>query len=110
MAIQDITATSVLVTGTTDTLASANVDGYTIANPSERMWIEVNNGSGGSINVTIETVVTEDGLDLPDRVVAVGAGVRKKIGPFKRTTHNTSGKVKVTFSAVTTVTFGAFTL
>jgi hypothetical protein len=94
--------------GITDTLSAANTDGHTIVNTADNMWIEVLNGSGGSINVTIETIQTIDGLAVADRVVAVGAGVRKKIGPFPRTNYGST--VTVTFSDVTTVTIGAFSL
>lgn len=94
--------------GAVDTLSAANVDGHTIANPQEKCWIEVNNGSGASINVTLDIITTVDGQPVTDRVVAVAAGARKKIGPFPIV--NYGDNVTVTFSAVTTVTVGAFTL
>lgn len=108
MAATALSVTPLSRSGITDTLTAANVDGHTITNTADNMWIEVDNGSGGSINVTIAITTTVDGLAVSNRVVAVGAGVRKKIGPFPRAHYGTT--VTVTFSAVTTVTCGAFSL
>lgn len=96
-------------------LAAANVDGHSIPGGGDTVLI-VNNGSGGSINVTIQTAATEDGLAIADQVVAVGAGVQKVIGPFRPGTYNRAsgdtdpGLVYVDFSAVATVTCKAVTV
>lgn len=93
-------------------LSAANVDGHRIPGGGD-VRLVVNNGSGGSINVTIQTAATEDGLAIADQVVAVGAGVQKVIGPFRPTTYDRAsgaadpGEVYVDFSAVTSVTCGA---
>jgi hypothetical protein len=97
--------------GIVDTLTAANAAGHTIVNPSELMWLEVLNSSVASIDVTIAVPRLVDGLAATPRVVAVGAGVRKKIGNFTRNDYNdATGVITVTFSAVVTVTCGAFTL
>ncbi len=75
-----------------------------------KTFLEVNNGSGDSINVTFDTPGSVDGFAIADKVVAVGAGVRKKIGPFTATFNQADGYVWVVCSAVTTVTIGAFRL
>jgi hypothetical protein len=111
MAVTPLAVTSLTRAGIVDALAAANVDGHTIDNSAERMWIEVLNGSGASINVTIDVVVSVDGLSVTDRVVAIAAGVRKKIGPFLSNIYNDgNGDILVTFSAVTDVTIGAFSI
>lgn len=70
-----------------------------------RTVLLVNNGSGASINVTVVTPITVDGLALSDRIVAVPAGEERVIGPFPRNTYNDSdGNVTVEFSSTTTVT------
>lgn len=109
MAASALTATPVVRTGITDTLAAANVDGNFFTNTG-REWLEVLNGSGGSINVIIAGVA--DGVTVTAlRTIAVGAGVRKKIGPFPANTYNdANGQVQITYSAVTTVTVGVFSL
>jgi len=75
-----------------------------------KTFIEVNNGSGDSINVTIDCPGSVDGFAVADLVVAVAAGVKKKIGPFTGTFSQADGYFWVVCSAVTTVTIGAFRL
>lgn len=107
MASTALSVTSIARTGTTDTLTAANVDGHTIVN-SGNMWFEVLNGSGGSINVIVGPSKTVDGLAVSARTVAVAAGARKKFGPYPKSDYGSS--ITVTFSAVTTVTCGAWSL
>lgn len=98
--------------GVAVTMTAANVDGHSIAGGGDVILL-VENGSAGSINVTIQTAATTDGLAVADQVVAVAAGALKAIGPFKPTTYDRAsgaadaGKVYVDFSAVTTVTCAA---
>ena len=78
-------------------------DGHTI--------LIVTNGSGGSVNVTLTTPGTVDGLAVADRVVAVGNGVKKAIGPFPRSLYNDSdGKVTVAYDGTTSVTAMALSI
>ena len=106
MAATALAVTATARTGITDTLTSANVDGHTIVNDGAT-WFEVLNGSGGSINVIVAPTKTVDGLAVSGRTTAVGAGVRKKFGPYPKESYSS---ITVTFSAVTTVTCGAFKL
>lgn len=63
------------------------------------------NGSGGSINVTVATQATVDGMGLSENVVAVGAGATKTIGPFPPGRYNDgSGYAQITYSGVTSLT------
>lgn len=63
------------------------------------------NGSGAPINVTFETPGTVDGLAIADKVVAVPAGGARVVGPFPPSAYNDAqGKVKMTYSDVTTLT------
>lgn len=97
--------------GLTPVFAAANVDGHII---DADAYIEVVNGSGGSINVTVQTPAEYAGLAVAERIIAVGAGARAKIGHFdpkvyaRPTGVADPGKVYVDFSAVTSVTVGAF--
>lgn len=92
----------------TDLYASATaldgVNGHQFTYTGKRKLI-VNNGSGGSINVTIPTPASADvdGLAVPDRVVAVAAGKIAVIRDFASAVQ-ADGKVYVDFSSVTTVT------
>lgn len=105
-----LTVQTVSTAGLADSLAAAAGGGDQFANTG-REFFEVLNGGGGSVNVTFETPATVDGEPIADRVVAVAAGVRKKIGPFPTSTYNdANGRVQVTYSGVTTVTVGVFKL
>jgi hypothetical protein len=75
-----------------------------------KTYVEVANGSGNPINVTIDTPGSVDGFAIADLVVAVAAGARKKIGPFTADFDQADGYVWVVCSAVTTVTMGVFRL
>lgn len=67
--------------------------------------IHIKNASVGSIDVTIDTPATVDGLAVAQRTVAVGAGAEKFIGPFPPSTYNdTGGFVNLSYSGVTTLT------
>lgn len=91
--------------GITPSYSAANADGHSVLN-SGKEFLHVKNGSGSSINVTVQTPGTVDGQAIADRVVAVGAGAEKMIGPFPPDTYNQPGTntLYVDFSAVTTVT------
>lgn len=106
-----LTLNTVAITGTDETLVAAAVGGDAIPNDAGKSYLIVNNGSGSSITVTIDAVNTNapTGLTFTDPTVTVAAGVRKIIGPFSPSYFNdTNNRVNVTYSAVTTVTVGAF--
>lgn len=82
-------------------------DGNKFTNTGKE-FIHVINGSGSSINVTMPTPAQVAGLDIEDKVIAIGAGVDTMIGPFEPGYYNQSGadkgKTYVEFSAITSVT------
>lgn len=99
-----LTAATVVRTGVDVVGVAADVTGDEWANTGQE-FVEVKNGSGGSINVTLDIRATIDGAAAVDPVVAVGAGVTKIIGPFPTGIYNDSnGRAKITYSAVTSVT------
>lgn len=68
-------------------------------------FLIVDNGSGGSITVTITTTKTVEGLALADQVVTIANGAEKAIGPFPKDVYNdSSGLVTVGYSGTTSVT------
>jgi hypothetical protein len=109
-----LTIQTVLDTGITPSLAAATSSDTVADDGTNRTYVEVVNGGGGSINVTVpsqqaNTQVPGVGvLAVPDIVVAVTNGTRRFIGPFTRAYINTSGNVTLNFSGVTSVTVGAF--
>lgn len=114
-AVTDQTPTDIALAGIADTTSAADATGNTFTNTGYE-FAEVINGSGASITVTVDAFPvggqgSPDGLTVTDPTVTVAAGTRKKIGPFRRGTFNDSAaKVKLTFSAVTTITVGVYRL
>jgi len=106
MSEQVLTVQQVALTGTVITTGAANADGNSFLNDG-RTWLRVINGSGSSINVTINSqVLCDQGFDH-DIVVAVAAGATKEIGPFDTRRFNLNGYTHVTYSAVASVTVAA---
>lgn len=98
----------VTLAGATDSLTA--VSASDTFNPDGVCWLEVNNGSGSSVTVTVDSKRASDlGTDV-DVVVAVPGGARRKIGPLppQRFADPTTGLGTVTFSATTSVTAGLF--
>ena len=109
-----ITPVSPLITGAALALAAASGGGDTLANLKGNVFLVVNNGGVGSINVTLAAVATSRPADGPypamtlgNNVVAVGAGVQKIIGPIPSAFNDASGNIAVTYSGVSSVTVGA---
>lgn len=113
----DITPQSLLFTDaalTPSYAAAASGDQIPVGS-DERIFLAVTNGGGSSINVTIAPVsatVNVGGVGpvaVPSRVVAVGAGVTKWIGPIPAGyVDQATGKASVSYSALTSVTRAAF--
>lgn len=98
-------------------LAAAAGGGDTFADDgSQRTFFDVNNGSGGDITVTFNYQLAAQNLPgygsiaPSDRAVVVTAGERRIIGPFGRGFISAAGVVEVSYSGVTTLTVGAFSL
>lgn len=94
--------------GITPTYASAAGGGDRFV-PGDNVYIEVVNGSGGSITVTIDSKVPSNwGTDV-NVAVAVAAGARAKIGPLPAQRFAASdGLGDITYSGVTSLTIGVF--
>lgn len=105
-----LVAQSIVRAGLTPAFASAAGGGDEFVNTGNE-YIEVINGDASSKTVTVVTPGTVDGLGITDRTVTIPAGERRKIGPFPTGTYNNaSSKVQITYSAVTSVTIGVFSL
>jgi hypothetical protein len=89
--------------------------GDTIADDgTQRTFLHVKNGGGGSITVTIPAQTTSrsvagmGSMTKSDITVAVAAGAEKFIGPFAPDAYkNSSGNVTVNYSGTTSVTAAA---
>lgn len=93
--------------GTTLTLAAATGGGDTFT-PGDNVFLEVNNGSGAPITVTIDSKVLSNYGTDEDIIVSVAAGARVGIGPLpaQRFADPNTGLGNITYSGVTTLTVG----
>ena len=76
-------------TGLSAAYSPAAAEGHKVENDG-RVIIHVRNYSEDDITVTILSGYVRAGLKLADRVVEVGAGEEKFIGPFDPDTYNQS--------------------
>lgn len=104
-----------VLTGVVSGGSAANADGHTVENHRGNTYIEVTNGGGGSINVTVNAPAKTRPADaewpamaLANVVVAVAAGASKIIGPIPTAYNDSGGNVSITFSGVTSVSVVAF--
>lgn len=111
MAASAITVQSVTNAGAVVTTASANVDGNYFVNDG-KTFLQVTNGGGSSITVTIDSPIECSQGGTHDITVTVAAGATKIIGFFDKNRFNavTTGYVNITYSGVTTVTVAAVSL
>lgn len=111
MARTSVTTQQIVRTGLTPSLTAPIIDGDII--DTGATYLHVVNGSGASINVTVQTPPQVDNLDVAELIVAVPAGATRYIGPFPtrtfgRPTGADAGRAYVDYSAVTSVTRGVF--
>lgn len=105
--------TNVVTSDFTPALAAATVSGDTFLNDG-RTFLVVTNGGGSPITVTVAVQRTSIRVPGAGTVtfaaipVTIANGVTKWISVPQGPYNNTSGRVVVTYSAVTSVTVGAF--
>lgn len=105
-----ITPQKVVSTGLAVVTEAANVLGNSVQQSPDR-WLQVTNGSGGSINVTVQTPGIVDGdLAVPDRVVAVPAAATRHIAVGNAAYRQPDGTVNIDYSAVASVTVACLEL
>jgi hypothetical protein len=113
MARIPLTVQTVNRSGVAETFSAANTDGHWVANDG-RTWLEVINGGGGAVTVSVQTPGTVDSLAVSERQVSVPAGGRRKIGPWPPSLYNQVagdiGTIYVDYSGVSSVTVAAFGL
>lgn len=100
-----------VITGTALTFSAASAGGDTLY-PVPAGALLVRNSSTAAITVTIVTPGnTRYGQADPDVPVVVGVGVTAAIGPLPQELRDsTDGQVRVTYSAVASVTVAVLTL
>lgn len=102
-----LTVQKVAQSGLAPSFGAAASGGDEFANGGRTM-LHVKNGGGASITVTITSVKQCDQGSTHNVQVSVPAGGERVIGPFDPTRfNNSSGRVAVSYSAVTSVTVAA---
>jgi hypothetical protein len=94
------------VSGLEATDNAANAGGDSFANDGNT-FLNVKNGSGGDITVTVNSQVTNPcpGQAAADIAVVITAGEERIIGPFNQQAfNNANGQVELTYSGVTSLT------
>jgi hypothetical protein len=105
-----LTSTTSTAHGTVLPAAQAVSASDTFSNANGRTLIEVNNGSGSTVTVTLVTfgtypVSSAVTYDVADDAQTVAAGVSKVFGPFNKALMNgATDLITVTFSATTSIT------
>jgi hypothetical protein len=105
-----LTVQSVGRAGLEPVLVAAAAGGDTFPLVDGREWIEVNNASAGAVTITIKSKQKCDqGFDH-DLVISVPAGKKRVISGFLPISRfqNANGNLEITYSAVASVTVGAF--
>lgn len=106
-----LTVTPLTRAGVTPALTAADATGNTFLNGDEHTFLVVKNGGGAGITVSLDILTTIDGQPVTDRTVSVPAAGERWIGPFPKIYYNNaSDLVTVTYSGVTSVTVGAFSV
>jgi hypothetical protein len=87
---------------------AAAAGGDTFANDGQTL-LNIFNGGGSPITLTVVTPATVEGLAVADRTYSIPASGRRVIGPFRPSLYNDAGgvvggNVSLTYSAVTSVT------
>jgi hypothetical protein len=103
-----------VIAGIVPTMGAAAAGDTIPMTAADRVFLDVLNGSGSSINVTLTAKATPQVIPgfgsttIADLVVAVAAGAEKLIGPIPSGyIDQTTGKVSVAYSSTTTVTRAA---
>ncbi len=95
-------------------MPAANAGGDSFDNNGQQ-FIVVENGDSGSHTLTVVSGTRDsakvDGITPPSRTYAVAAGKKRLIGPFPVADYNdATDRVQMTWSAVTAMKIGVFTL
>ena len=100
---------SVSYTGVTPALTSAAGGGDTFT-PGPNMFLEIVNGAGSPMTVTVATPPTVRGLAVADLSVVVTNGQRRfvRISPADMMADTSTGFGNLSYTSATSVTVGVF--
>ena len=98
-----------LLTGITPSYAAAAGGGDEFPNDGKSM-LHLKNGSGGTIVVTVDSLVACNQGSDHDSVTSIAAGAEAMVGPFDVTRFNdpATSRAAITYDGVTSLTLGVF--
>jgi len=106
-----LTPNTISILGTAASYVPATTGPGDTVTPGDRVFANVVNARGSSINVTIAVPGSQYGQARPDVVIAVPAGANRDIGPLVADLADPAdGQVHLTYSAVASVTVAAKTI
>lgn len=88
MARTQLSVQKILSSGLNATYTAATVDGEAFNNAGEDVIIHIKNGGAGAVQLTVQTPMQQDGLDVAERTVSVPAGEDRFVGPFQRSIYS----------------------
>ena len=96
-----LTIQTVVRAGLEATYVQAEAGGDTFVNTGKEI-IQIRNGGGSDVTLTVGTPRTEDGLALADRTVNIPAGKERFLGAFQTAIYGTT--VSLAYSGVGSLT------
>ncbi len=108
-----LTIQNVVPDGLLATYSAVNSSDTMKCDNTQRHFLHVKNGGGGSINVTItavDTSITVKGVGtvtVANKVIAVANGTEKLIGPFSAAYKDAAQTVAIAYSGTSSVTAAA---
>lgn len=107
----EMTVSEIVIAGVTKAALAAVSSVDTFDNDG-KTFIEIANGSGGTITATFAGQVSLQHGIAADEVVSIPDGETWVIGPFPERFYNTDGanEVQVTYSGTTSVTAAAYSV
>jgi hypothetical protein len=105
-----LTVQAVSRTGITPSYAAAAGGGDSFVNDGD-CFVHIKNGGGAPITLTVAVQAKVMGLTITNIALSVTNAQERMIGPFPPDLFNDAGgSVQLTYSGVTTVTTGVFSL
>lgn len=106
-----LTVQSITPIGTSPSYVAANLNGDKVR-PSNRTFLHVKNGSGGSVTVTVDDTITKEPVGAvcfdPDLEVTIEGGGERFIGPIDPARfRGEDGNADISYDSVASVTVAA---
>ena len=105
-----LTTQQISPTGITPTFVACTSGGDTFT-PGPKTFLDIKNGAGATVTVTIDTTAIEFGEPIANVVVSIPVSTEMLVGPFQpaEVEQGGTGQAQLTYSAVTSLTIAVLT-